>query len=63
MTYYVSIGIQPFLQLLHTEKMQGEQIVPAKGFEIKEEDQMYDITITGEDGKQYRTCVYRQSRE
>ena len=48
---------------LHTEKMQGEQIVPAKGFEIKEEDQMYDITITGEDGKQYRTCVYRQSRE
>ena len=48
---------------LHTEKMQGEQIVPAKGFEIKEEDQMYGITITGEDGKQYRTCVYRQSRE
>ena len=48
---------------LHTEKMQGEQIVPAKGFEIKEEDQMYDITITGEDGKQYRTCVHRQSRE
>ena len=48
---------------IHTEKMQGEQIVPAKGFEIKEEDQMYDITITGEDGKQYRTCVYRQSRE
>lgn len=50
-------------EVLHTEKMQGEQIVPAKGFEIKEEDQMYDITITGEDGKQYRTCVYRQSRE
>ena len=49
--------------LIHTEKMQGEQIVPAKGFEIKEEDQMYGITITGEDGKQYRTCVYRQSRE
>ena len=48
---------------LDTKKVQGEQIVPAKGFEIKEQNQMYDIRITGEDGVKYRTCVYRQSRE
>lgn len=48
---------------LDTEKMQGEEIVSAKGFAIKEKDQMYDIRIIGEDGKQYRTCVYRQSKE
>ena len=48
---------------LDTKKVQGEEIVPAKGFEIKEQNQMYDIRITGEDGVKYRTCVYRQSRE
>lgn len=48
---------------LHTEKMQGEKIVSAKAFEIKEKDQMYDMKITGADGKQYRTCVYRHSRK
>lgn len=48
---------------LDMKKVQGEEIVPAKGFEIKEQNQMYDIRITGEDGVKYRTCVYRQSRE
>lgn len=48
---------------LDTKKVQGEEIVQAKGFEIKEQNQMYDIRITGEDGVKYRTCVYRQSRE
>lgn len=47
---------------LNTEKMQGEKIVSAKGFEIKEQDQLYDIKITGNDGKQYRTCVYKHSQ-
>lgn len=35
---------------LDTKKVQGEEIVPVKGFEIKEQNQMYDIRITGEDG-------------
>lgn len=48
---------------LNTEKMQGEEIVSAKGFEITEKENMYDIKITGADGEQYRTCVYRQSKD
>lgn len=47
---------------LNTEKMQGEKIVSAKGFEIKEQGQLYDIKITGDNGKQYRTCVYKHSK-
>lgn len=47
---------------LNTAKMQGEKIVSAKGFEIKEQDQLYDIKITGDNGKQYRTCVYKRSK-
>ena len=47
---------------LNTEKMHGEKIVSAKGFEIKEQDQLYDIKITGDNGKQYRTCVYKHSK-
>lgn len=47
---------------LNTEKMQGEKIISAKGFQIKENDQMYDIQITGADGQRYRTCVYRHSK-
>lgn len=48
---------------LDTKKMHGEKIVSAKGFEIKEKNQMYDIKIIGDDGQQYRTCVYRHSRD
>lgn len=47
---------------LNTEKMQGEKIISAKEFQIKENDQMYDIQITGADGQRYRTCVYRHSK-
>lgn len=47
---------------LDTRKMQGEEIVRAHGFEIKQEGSIYDITITGTDGKQYRTCVYKYSK-
>lgn len=47
---------------LDTKRMQGEKIVSANGFEIKEEDQLYDIKIIGEDGEEYQTCVYRYSR-
>lgn len=47
---------------LDTRKMQGEEIIRAHGFKIRQEGAMYDILITGTDGKQYRTCVYRYSK-
>ena len=47
---------------LDTTTMQGEQIVAAKDFSVKETKQLYDIKIQGSDGKKYRTCVYRHSR-
>ena len=47
---------------LDTRKMQGEEIVKARGFEIRQEGSIYNITITGTDGNQYRTCVYKYSR-
>lgn len=47
---------------LDTATMQGDKIVAAKGFEIKETDQLYDIKIYTMDGNAYRTCVYRHSR-
>lgn len=47
---------------LDTEKMQGEKIVSAKDFQIKEEKQIYDVQVTGMDGTKYRTCVYRHTK-
>lgn len=48
---------------LNTQKMQGEKIVSAKKFDLKEKKHIYDIKITGADGKIYRTCVYRRSAD
>lgn len=48
---------------LDTTTMQGEKIVTAKEFEMKQKDQLYDIKIRTKDGNTYRTCVYRHSRD
>ena len=47
---------------LDTTTMQGEKIIAAKEFSVKEAKQLYDIEIQGSDGAVYRTCVYRHSR-
>lgn len=47
---------------LDTEKMQGEKIISAKGFTIRENNQMYEICIVRSDGEILKTCVYRHSK-
>lgn len=47
---------------LDTAKMQGEKIISAKGFKIRENNQMYDIRIVKSDGETLKTCVYRHSK-
>lgn len=47
---------------INTTTMQGEKIVAAKNFSVKEEKQLYDIEIQGSNGAVYRACVYRHSR-
>ena len=47
---------------LDTTTMQGEKIVAAKDFSVKETKQLYHIKIRGSDGNIYQNCVYRHSR-
>lgn len=47
---------------LDTKTMQGEKIVSAKGFQVKENGQMYDLQILAMNGTKYHACVYRHSR-